>query len=241
MNKFISIVKSSVFKRLIIVLLLLILFIFISAISYVSAVSNNIANGVFRLHVIANSDSPEDQNLKYIVRDELIKYMNTLAKDCTSKQEVIEIAQNNISNFENIAKKTIQDNGFNYNVTVEIGNFDFPTKTYGDITLPAGTYDSLKIKIGKSEGQNWWCVMFPPLCFVNVTTGIVPEESKKEMKEAMPEEEYSLISNTNNSEVNFKFKLIEFFENIKLMAKNSLVNYNNLWYILKVEYYVFYF
>ena len=218
MNKFISIVKSSVFKRLIIVLLLLILFIFISAISYVSAVSN-IANGVFRLHVIANSDSPEDQNLKYIVRDELIKYMNTLAKDCTSKQEVIEIAQNNISNFENIAKKTIQDNGFNYNVTVEIGNFDFPTKTYGDITLPAGTYDSLKIKIGKSEGQNWWCVMFPPLCFVDVTTGIVPEESKKEMKEAMPEEEYSLISNTNNSEVNFKFKLIEFFENIKLMAK----------------------
>ncbi|CDE82807.1 stage II sporulation protein R [Clostridium sp. CAG:273] len=219
MNKFISIVKSSVFKRLIIVLLLLILFIFISAISYVSAVSNNIANGVFRLHVIANSDSPEDQNLKYIVRDELIKYMNTLAKDCNSKQEVIEIAKNNISNFENIAKKTIKDNGFNYNVTVEIGNFDFPTKTYGDITLPAGTYDSLKIKIGKSEGQNWWCVMFPPLCFVDVTTGIVPEESKKEMKEAMPEEEYSLISNTNNSEVNFKFKLIEFFENIKLMAK----------------------
>ena len=219
MNKFISIVKSSVFKRLIIVLLLLILFIFISAISYVSAVSNNIANGVFRLHVIANSDSPEDQNLKYIVRDELIKYMNTLAKDCNSKQEVIEIAKNNISNFENIAKKTIKDNGFNYNVTVEIGNFDFPTKTYGDITLPAGTYDSLKIKIGKSEGQNWWCVMFPPLCFVDVTTGIVPEESKKEMREAMPEEEYSLISNTNNSEVNFKFKLIEFFENIKLMAK----------------------
>lgn len=212
MNKFISIVKSSVFKRLIIVLLLLILFIFISAISYVSAVSNNIANGVFRLHVIANSDSPEDQNLKYIVRDELIKYMNTLAKDCNSKQEVIEIAKNNISNFENIAKKTIKDNGFNYNVTVEIGNFDFPTKTYGDITLPAGTYDSLKIKIGKSEGQNWWCVMFPPLCFVDVTTGIVPEESKKEMKEAMPEEEYSLISNTNNSEVNFKFKLIEFLK-----------------------------
>ena len=135
--------------------------------------------------------------------------MNTLAKDCNSKQEVIEIAKNNISNFENIAKKTIKDNGFNYNVTVEIGNFDFPTKTYGDITLPAGT----------SEGQNWWCVMFPPLCFVDVTTGIVPEESKKEMKEAMPEEEYSLISNTNNSEVNFKFKLIEFFENIKLMAK----------------------
>ena len=222
MNKFISIVKSSVFKRLIIVLLLLILFIFISAISYVSAVSNNIANGVFRLHVIANSDSPEDQNLKYIVRDELIKYMNTLAKDCTSKQEVIEIAQNNISNFENIAKKTIQDNGFNYNVTVEIGNFDFPTKTYGDITLPAGTYDSLKIKIGKSEGQNWWCVMFPPLCFVDVSSGIVPDDSKDLLQDNMSDEEYDLITNSNdNSSLTFKFKIVELFENIKVKLANS--------------------
>lgn len=219
MIKFINIIKSSIFRRLIIVLLLLALFIFVSAISYVSAVSNNISNSVFRLHVIANSDSSEDQNLKYIVRDELIKYMNEISKDCNSKEEVILLAQNNISNFEDIARKTVKENGYNYNVTVEIGNFDFPTKSYGDITLPAGTYDSLRVKIGKAEGQNWWCVMFPPLCFVDVTSGIVPDESKEEMQEAMPEEEYSLISDTDNSEINFKFKLIEFFENIKLMAK----------------------
>lgn len=219
MKKFITIIKFPTLKRFIIVLFLLTLFVFVSAISYVSAVSNNIANSVFRLHVIANSDSKEDQNLKYIVRDKLIEYMNNIAKDCSSKEEVISIAKNNISNFENIARKTIEENGYNYNVTVEIGNFDFPTKSYGDITLPAGSYDSLRVKIGKAEGQNWWCVMFPPLCFVDVTSGVVPDESKQEMKDSMPEEEYSLISKTDNSEINFKFKLIEFFENIKLMAK----------------------
>ena len=163
---------------------------------------------MFRLHVIANSDRKEDQNLKYIVRDKLIEYMNNIAKDCSSKEEVISIAKNNISNFENIARKTIEENGYNYNVTVEIGNFDFPTKSYGDITLPAGSYDSLRVKIGKAEGQNWWCVMFPPLCFVDVTSGVVPDESKQEMKDSMPEGEYSLISKTDNSEINFKFKLI---------------------------------
>lgn len=219
MKKFITIIKFPTLKRFIIVLFLLTLFVFVSAISYVSAVSNNISNSVFRLHVIANSDSKEDQNLKYIVRDKLIEYMNNIAKDCSSKEEVISIAEDNISNFENIARKTIEENGYNYSVTVEIGNFDFPTKSYGDITLPAGSYDSLRVKIGKAEGQNWWCVMFPPLCFVDVTSGVVPDESKQEMKNSMPEEEYSLISKTDNSEINFKFKLIEFFENIKLMAK----------------------
>ena len=219
MKKFITIIKFPTLKRFIIVLFLLTLFVFVSAISYVSAVSNNIANSVFRLHVIANSDSKEDQNLKYIVRDKLIEYMNNIAKDCSSKEEVISIAEDNISNFENIARKTIEENGYNYSVTVEIGNFDFPTKSYGDITLPAGSYDSLRVKIGKAEGQNWWCVMFPPLCFVDVTSGVVPDESKQEMKDSMPEEEYSLISKTDNSEISFKFKLIEFFENIKLMAK----------------------
>lgn len=219
MKKFINIIKSSNFKRFTIILLLLSLFIFISAISYVSAVSNNIANSVFRLHVIANSDNKEDQNLKYIVRDKLIEYMNEITKDCSNKEEVIAVANNNISNFEAIAKDTIKQNGFDYNVSVEIGNFEFPTKSYGDITLPAGYYDALKVKIGKASGQNWWCVMFPPLCFVDVTSGIVPEESKKEMQDSMSEEEYALISKTDDSEINFKFKLVEFFENIKLMAK----------------------
>ena len=201
-----------ILKRLALILLLLIIYTVVSAISYVSAVSNNISESVFRLHVIANSDSEEDQKLKYIVRDNLIQYMNTLTKNITSKEAAIQIAKEHEEDFYNIAVKTIKDNGYDYDVKIEIGNSYFPTKYYGDISLPAGYYDALKVEIGESSGQNWWCVMFPPLCFVDMSTGIVPDESKKTMKDSLPEEEYALISeNNNNSSLNFKFKLIEIF------------------------------
>lgn len=199
------------FKRICLVLFLLAIFTIVSALSYVSAVSNNISNSVFRLHVIANSDSEEDQNLKYIVRDNLIKYMNTLTKDITSKERAIEIAKEHEKDFYDIAIKTIRENGYNYDVKIEIGNSYFPTKHYGDISLPAGYYDALKVEIGESAGQNWWCVMFPTLCFVDMSTGIVPDESKEKIKENLPEEEYALISRTDNNNLNFKFKLIELF------------------------------
>ena len=200
-------------KIFLIIITLLIIFIIISAISYVSAVSENISNSVFRLHVIANSDSKEDQDLKYIVRDNLLEYMNTLTKGLTSKQAAMEIAKQHENDFYNIAKKTIEENGYTYDVKIEIGNSYFPTKYYGDISLPAGYYDSLKVEIGNASGQNWWCVMFPPLCFVDMSTGIVPDESKQTMQENLAEEEYALISENNNSNINFKFKLIEFFIN----------------------------
>lgn len=206
-------------KRLLVIFLLFCAFVFISALSYVDAVSNDIADSVFRLHVIANSDTEEDQALKLKVRDQLLEYMNSLTEDCTSKEEVIKIAKIHEADFQKIAKEVIEENGFDYEVTVQIGTSDFPTKYYGDISLPAGTYDALKVKIGKAEGQNWWCVMFPPLCFVDVSTGIVPEESKEEMKENLNDEEYDLISKTDDSEISFKFKLVELFQNLKLGAK----------------------
>lgn len=214
-----KLLKSSKLKMIIALSFLLFLYTSICAFSYAEYISNDISNSVFRLHVLANSDSNEDQNLKYKVRDSLLNYMNSICNNCTNKEEAISLVEKNKDIFKQIALNTIHNEGYNYDVNINIGNFEFPTKTYGDISLPAGSYDALRVEIGEAKGQNWWCVMFPPLCFVDVTTGIVPEESKKEMKEAMPEEEYSLISNTNNSEVNFKFKLIEFFENIKLMAK----------------------
>ena len=198
-------------KRLSLIIFLLLTFIIVSAISYVSAVSTNISKSVFRLHVIANSDSEEDQNLKYIVRDNLINYMNSLTKNITSKDKAIEIAKEHKQDFYDIAKKTIEENGYNYDVNIEIGNSYFPTKYYGDITFPAGYYDALKVEIGNAKGQNWWCVMFPPLCFVDMSTGIVPNESKETIRKNLPEEEYALISDTSSRSINFKFKLIELF------------------------------
>ena len=196
-------------KKFFIVFLLLFLYTYISALSYTSAVSNNISDSVFRLHIIANSNSDEDQILKLKIRDNLINYMNSISKNVLNKQEIINLAKKHQEDFYRIAKDTILENGYNYDAKIEIGNFFFPTKEYGDISLPAGFYDALKVEIGNADGQNWWCVMFPPLCFVDVTSGIVPDESKDTLKNQLDDEEYALISQTNTGNVSFKFKLIE--------------------------------
>ena len=203
-------------KNLLVIFTLFIVYIFISIFSYSNAVSNNISDNVFRLHVIANSDSTEDQNLKYDVRDALISYMNSISTDISSKEEAIKLVNENKIEFYNIAKQAISDKGFDYDVNIEIGNFSFPTKTYGDISLPAGFYDALKVEIGEASGQNWWCVMFPSLCFVDVSNGVVPEESKKDLEANMDEENYNLIS-SDSLEFKFKFKLVELFENAKII------------------------
>ena len=203
------------FKRFTILVILLFLYITVSAISYTNAVCTNIADSVFRLHVIANSDSDEDQNLKYIVRDKILEYMKTLTESATSKSEIIKIASTHINDFEKIAQNTVYENGFNYNISVEIGNFDFPTKTYGDVSFPPGFYDALRIKIGDAKGQNWWCVMFPPLCFIDVSSGVVPDDSKEILESELPDEEYTLISGTEN-ENKFKFKIVELLQNFKI-------------------------
>ncbi len=198
-----------------VMLLTFLLFIYTSicAFSYASHVSTDIAQSVFRLHVLANSDSKEDQDLKYIVRDNLLNYMNSICGNCTSKEEAIELVLENKDIFEQIAIQTIQEQGYNYSVKINIGNFEFPTKNYGDISLPAGYYDALRVEIGEAKGQNWWCVMFPPLCFVDVSSGVVPDESKELMENNMSSEEFALISDKSNDEIKFKFKILEFFAN----------------------------
>lgn len=221
MNTLLNIICNKKVKYSILILFLLFLYILVSAYSYVGAVSTDIQNSVFRLHVIANSDTKADQDLKYIVRDNVLSYMNEICKSVSSKQEAINIANEHLEDFKKIALDTIHENGFDYDVSIEIGNFSFPTKTYGDISLPCGYYDALRIKIGDASGQNWWCVMFPPLCFVDVSSGIVPDDSKEAIKKDLSDEEFSLISNENNSEISFKFKLIEFFQNARIVtAKN---------------------
>ena len=209
-------------KKYIILILVLFLFLIFSAYSYASTVNENLSDNVFRLHVIANSDSKEDQDLKYKVRDKLIEYMKSITSNIENKEEVINIAYNNIENFQKIAEQVIKDNGFNYPVKVEIGNFSFPTKTYGDISFPSSFYDALKVEIGNASGQNWWCVMFPPLCFVDVTSGVVPESSKENLETNLGQEEYDIISNNNESDViEFKFKIVEFFEDLGIKLANN--------------------
>lgn len=221
MKKFLNNIKNSKIGISITLILLLFLYTTISAISYVEAVSTDISDSVFRLHVIANSDSNEDQALKYKVRDNLLKYMNNICRNCASKQEAINLVTEHQEEFKQVALDTIKKEGYSYNVKINIGNFEFPTKQYGDISLPAGYYDALRVEIGEAKGRNWWCVMFPSLCFIDVSSGIVPEESKEELQNILSDEEYSIISDNSDNGIKFKFKLIEFFANNGLLtAKN---------------------
>lgn len=195
-----------------ILLILLISFIFISISSYASTISKDLSDNFFRLHILANSDSKEDQDLKLKVRDNIIEYMNSLSYDGLTKEEAINLTQEHITEFEIIAQKTIENEGYNYNVSLEIGNFYFPTKLYGNVSLPAGYYDALKIEIGKAQGKNWWCSLFPPLCFVDISSGVIDEESEDLLKDNLSDEEFAII--TSNSEtVKFKFKIVELFSN----------------------------
>lgn len=209
-------------KRILLILTLFVIYLLLSICSYSNAVSADLADSVFRLHVIANSDSKEDQELKYAIRDELIAYMNSICKNVSTKQESIQIAKKNKNEFYTIAKKVIADKGFNYDVNIDIGNFSFPTKTYGDVSLPAGFYDALKVEIGNASGKNWWCVMFPSLCFVDVSNGIVPEESKENLESNLQEEDYNLIV-SDKIEYKVKFKLVELFENAKMVVAKQRV------------------
>lgn len=217
MKKILNFFKNSKVKMVIILSFLLFIYTSICAMSYAQSISTNISDSVFRLHVLANSDSKEDQSLKYIVRDNLLKYMNEICENCTSKEEAIKLVTENQEKFKQIASNTIQEQGYSYNVQIQIGNFEFPTKNYGDISLPSGYYDALRVEIGEAKGQNWWCVMFPPLCFVDISSGIVPEESKELMEENLSEEEFALISDKNDKGIQFKFKILEIFN------KNGLI------------------
>lgn len=203
------------FKCFVLIIFLLFIYISLCAFHYSYAVSTNIRSNIFRLHVIANSNSIEDQNLKYKVRDKILEYFNNNAITYTNKKDCINFINNNIEAIKEISQNTIYENGYNYSVEISSGNFAFPTKTYGDIKFPAGYYDGLKIKIGEAEGNNWWCVMFPPLCFIDTTSGIVPDSSKNILENNLSNEEYNLISD-NSHEMNIKFKIVEMFQNLNM-------------------------
>jgi stage II sporulation protein R len=183
----------------------------------------DVADKLVRLHVIANSDSVEDQDLKRKVRDEVIKQMSPKFEGLKDVTQVRQVITENVGLIESIASKVVADNRKSYGVKALLGNFDFPTKIYGNLTLPAGNYQALKIILGNGEGQNWWCVMFPPLCFIDIAHGVVPEQTMEQLKESLNEEEYKLLTAAKTEEevpVKIKFKLVEIAKSMNIrMAK----------------------
>lgn len=199
-------------KYILILILLLFCFILTSISSYANTISSNLSDNFFRLHILANSNSKIDQDLKLQVRDAIIEYMNTQDFSKSNKSDVIFSVKNNLKAYEQIAENVVKEAGFDYPISIEIGNFYFPTKLYGNISLPAGYYDALRINIGESKGQNWWCSLFPPLCFVDISSGIIDDSSKETLKENLSEEEFAIIT-SNNETIKLKFKILEIFSN----------------------------
>lgn len=194
MKKFITLIISAI----------LVLFLLVG---YSINVNSNLSQNIVRLHVIANSDSDADQALKLKVRDAILEHSR---KEATKKAYV----KSALDTYKEIAQNVVRENGYDYKVFVEYGNFEFPTKEYDSFRLPAGNYDAVRVKIGAAKGQNWWCVMFPPLCFVDGTTDAAYAEDK--LRSSLDTESYDIISSQSSEKSPFaiKFKIVEFYGKI---------------------------
>ena len=182
--------------------------VFVFMFSYIAPfieTSENISDQVFRLHILANSDSAEDQQLKLKVRDEILKKGETVFAFSNSLEETIELCKNNIALFQQTAEQCLKDNDSDYDVKVYVDKEYFNTREYDEITLPSGIYNALKIEIGQGKGHNWWCVMFPAICLSSVTDD--------ELNKYLSEDEQKLVNSDSKYEV--RFKIVEIYEKVK--------------------------
>ncbi len=164
-----------------------------------------IPNEVFRLHIVANSDSDCDQELKLKVRDRVLEYTSALFENAKSKEEAESLISKNLQSIADVAYDEILKNGFTYNVNAQIARMYFTTRYYENYTLPSGTYDALRITIGQGKGHNWWCVIYPSICISSSQS----QDSKA--KEVFDEEQYNIVKNEHYE---YKFKVVELFEKL---------------------------
>lgn len=186
---------------------------------YAEKINEDLSNSMIRLHIVANSNSDADQSLKYRVRDAIVEYMNRRMDVLGSKESAGAYVNDHLEELEAVANRVIAEHGAQEQARVTFGKFPFPTKRYANVILPAGFYDALKVEIGRAEGENWWCVMFPPLCFVEDTKGEMQEEYMGVLKDELSDAELDLILASETGEeipVEIRFKIVELFQNSKI-------------------------
>lgn len=207
-------------KRMELSLLIALIFSAVLSMSALNLECEEIRGSVLRLHVLANSDSEDDQNLKLKVRDRLLEVSTDIYAYAQSKDEAIQSTQENLSLLQAEAEKVIQENGYNYPVSVALEETYFNTRSYGDITLPAGNYQALRVIIGEGEGHNWWCVMFPPLCISAVSPEISEAENavnEARLDDVLNEQQLDLVE---GSQYEARFKCVELYEEFMQKIKN---------------------
>ena len=192
-------------KRLEISVLLAFVFSVLLSITALNTECAEIRSSVLRLHVLANSDSEQDQALKLKVRDRLLKVSEDLYSHAETKEEAVRETNANLTLLQKEAQKVVASNGFDYPVSVALENTYFTTRSYGDITLPAGNYQALRVVIGEGEGHNWWCVMFPPLCISAAS------EDEVQLSDVLSAEQMELVE-SDGYEV--RFKCVELYEEL---------------------------
>ena len=171
-----------------------------------------IYESVVRLHVLANSDSEEDQTLKLKVRDAILSYVSPLVIDSQCKEAAIEILQGELENIEKEAKRIVVEQGYEYNVEVTLTLEDYPTRNYEAMSFPSGEYVSLRVLIGEAEGQNWWCVLFPPLCLSAASEKAENEEAF--IAVGLNSDQYKIITESEDMTYYLRFKILETVKNI---------------------------
>jgi len=168
-------------------------------------IQQGLAEKVLRFHVLANSDSVEDQKLKLKVRDAVGGFVQEQMHNVETKECCEVIVAEMIPEIEQMAAQVVKNEGFTYEVHAELEECDFPVKTYGAYTFPAGIYDALRVTIGEGEGQNWWCVMYPNMCFENSMYEVVDDKSGETLRAVLNEEEYQTVLNSGEYELRFWF------------------------------------
>lgn len=172
--------------------------------------SFDISNDVLRLHIIANSDLSVDQNVKLKVRDAVLTAMSDKFLNSKSLDDTLNIANKNKEYIKNVADNELEKYGVEYGANVEVKKEYFNTRSYNDVTLPAGCYNSVVITLGNGVGKNWWCVMYPAIC--------LPQVSDTELDKVLDDDEMSVIS---NSKYDVRFKIVEVYEKVKSFFENK--------------------
>lgn len=164
----------------------------------------DIAGKVLRFHVLANSDSREDQALKLAVRDAVGAELAEALAGAGDREACEKIINANLNRIKATAERVVEEWGLDYEVEAALEKVDFPVKTYGDYTFPAGKYEALRVVIGEGEGHNWWCVMYPNMCFSGSVYEVVDEEAGEKLREVLDEEEYETVLSSGDYEVRLK-------------------------------------
>ena len=197
------------------ILLILCVFVLCAAVCNILPVhgEEKIYESVVRLHVLANSDSEDDQALKLKVRDAILSYVSPRVIDSASREETIEILNGELEKIKKAATKVVADEGYDYSVEVTLTLEDYPTRNYESMSFPSGEYVSLRVMIGEAEGQNWWCVLFPPLCLSAASERAENEEAF--IAVGLNSDQYKIITETDEAKYYLRFKLLEVIENMK--------------------------